>query len=103
MLTILFLTTLLILAASVVALISIGHLHLRLSGLQAQIAEAYQETQFQARTTRKMIREDFDTKILPTIGWKPAPPTDLETAMAALSRGEEPALDWSRFKLKGKA
>jgi len=76
---------LLIFAVAFLTLSACGHLLNRAALLSEQIAEAFAETQFQARVTRKMLREDFDTKILPTIGWKSEPTTEeqLNKAFAA--------------------
>jgi hypothetical protein len=89
-------------AICVLALSSIGHLHLKAAGLQAQIAETFHEVQFQARTSRRQFIQYMDERVLPTIGWKPDPPSELEKAMQALAEGREPVIDFGQIRLKGK-
>ncbi|MBI3476672.1 MAG: hypothetical protein HY010_13145 [Acidobacteria bacterium] len=89
-------------AVSFLTLSAVGHLHLKAQALQAQVTAVFRETQFQSRITRKALLDTLNEKVLPAVGYKEPEPTELETAMGALSRGEEPVLDWSRFKLQGK-
>jgi hypothetical protein len=87
--------TLLSLAASVLTLSSVGHLHTRIAGLQASESTIFSEVQTQARVTRKALLEVLNEKVLPAVGYKEREPDELEKAMQALSRGEEPTLNFA--------
>lgn len=91
--------TLLSLGASVLTLSSTGHLHSKVSGLQAQIAETFHETQFQSRVTRKALLEEVG-KVLETVGYRPPEPTAFEKAVMDLEAGREPVIDFSTINAK---
>ena len=88
MLTVLFITSLLTLIVAFLVLSGVGHLHLRTTALQAQVAETFHETQFQSRVTRKALLDEF-AKVLPLVGYQEKP-SDFEQVMQAIREGREP-------------
>lgn len=86
---------LLSLITSVLTLSATGHLHTKANNLQAQIGATCSEVQFQSRVTRKALLDVLTEKVLPAVGYKEPEPTELEQAMQALARGEEPTLNFA--------
>lgn len=89
MLIFLTILSLLSLVVGFLSLSAAGHILLKANSISTQVAETFRETKFQSRVTRKMLREDFDTRIYPKMQIEyPPEPTQLEVALGQLERGE---------------
>jgi hypothetical protein len=101
MLSVFFVVSLLLmLVIGFLTLSACGHVLIGIGALREDIVASVKEVQFQSRVTRKMLREDFDTRLYPTVGFHYPPPSQLQVALDHLERGEEPVIDFSQIGRK---
>jgi len=84
------------LAATALTLSSVGHLHQTAANIQAQIITAEHSVNIQSRANRRWMTTVVD-KYATLAGFVPPEPTMLEVAYAAMQKGEEPKLDFSKL------